>query len=85
MLSAFLLFCIETKAQEAGTHSTIPDKNNTKGRREIRKDERIKRHTEHEEKQNGEKLEAQSNKPFHKEKTHKTSKQPEREGEIIKK
>jgi hypothetical protein len=78
----FLFFSIETKAQEAGTHSAIPSKNTVKGRRELRKDKRIKRHEEQAEKSNQEKFEVKSDKPFYK-KEHKTASQDKRKEEEI--
>jgi hypothetical protein len=71
LLGFFLLFCIETNAQEAGTHSAIPSKTTSKGRRELRKDKRVKRHSEHFEKENGEKLESKSDVSFEKKTTNK--------------
>ena len=67
----FLFFCIEVNAQEAGTNSAIPGKTTIKGRRELRKDKRIKRHEKHLEKSNEENFETKSDKPFHKKRNRK--------------
>jgi len=47
ILSFCLFLCIEVNAQDrAGTHSEIPSETSMKGKKELRKDERVKRHTE---------------------------------------
>jgi hypothetical protein len=86
LLSLFLLLCIEVAAQDkAGTHSEIPSKTSMKGRRELRKDKRVKRHEEKALKANKEKLETQSDKSFIKKKHRKTPKNKKEDEEIIKK
>jgi len=86
LLSSALLLCIEVKAQsKAGTHSEIPSKTSMKGRRELHKDERVKRHEERALKANKKKLETQSDKPFIKKKHPKTPKNKKGGEEIVKK
>ncbi|HXU28584.1 MAG TPA: hypothetical protein VN698_15245 [Bacteroidia bacterium] len=70
----FLFFCIELNAQEAGTNSVVPSKTTAKGRRELRKDKRIKRHEKRAEKAKAENFETKSDKPFHKKRNRKALK-----------
>ncbi len=62
LLSFSLLLYIKVNAQ--GTHSEIPSKTSMKGRSELRKDKRVKRHEERALKSNKEKLKTHSDKPF---------------------
>jgi hypothetical protein len=85
ILSFSLFLCIEVKAQDkAGTHSESPSETSAKGRKELRKDERVKRHTEKHLKAEDEKLEKHSDKPFIKKEHPKTPK-GKKEEEVIRK
>lgn len=85
-LSFFVFACLSGNAQDkAGTHSEIPSKTSAKGRKELRKDERIKRHSEKNLKANKEEEETKSDKPFIKKEHPKAPKKEEKEEEIIKK
>ncbi len=85
ILSASLLLCIEVHAQErAGTRSEIPDETSMKGRKELRKDKRVKRHEEKRLKTNDKKWEKHSDKPYIKEEHPKTPK-GKKEEEVIRK
>ena len=65
----FLSVTVSGFAQaETGSASAIPDKHTVKGRRELRKDKRIKKHTEKSLSGNAENLQEKSDKPFHKKK-----------------
>ncbi len=66
-MTCLLLFVsIETKAQEAGKNSSVAATNSAKGRKELRKDKRIKRHEARALKSNQKKTQSEANKPFHK-------------------
>jgi|GEM_PF-1698810 hypothetical protein len=85
ILVFFLFLCIETNAQEAGTNSAIPSKTTVKGRRELRKDKRIKRHEKSAEKANAESFETKADKPFHKKRNRKALNKQKDAEEIRKK
>jgi len=72
-------------AQEAGTNSAIPSKTTAKGRRELRKDKRIKRHEKRAEKKNAENFETKADKPFHKKRNRKALKKQKNTEEVRKK
>ena len=75
----FLFSYVEMNAQDmAGSNSAIPSKTNMKGRHELRKDERIKRHEARVLKMNEAKEETHSDKPFHEKKYRKNSKDKKR-------
>lgn len=69
-----MFFCIEIHAQEAGKNSIVPSEKTVKGRRELRKDKRIKRHEKHLQKANEENYETKADKPFHKKRNRKVKK-----------
>ena len=84
-LSAFFLFFyLGVNAQEVGKHSAVPNSTTAKGRKELRKDKRIKTHENHLEKANEKKSEEKSDKPFHKQGHHKAVKK-EKNVEVRKK
>ena len=86
LLSFSLLLCaaLVNAQDKAGTRSEIPSEKTMKGREELRKDERVKRHTEKHLKADDKKLEKHADKPFIKEKHPKTPK-GKKEEEIIRK
>ena len=85
ILSSFLFLSVVVHAQDkAGTHSEIPSEKTIKGRRELSKDERVKKHTEKHLKADKEKLEKHSDKPFIK-KEHPNTPKGKKEEEIIRK
>ena len=86
LLSFSLLLCtaLVNAQNKAGTHSEIPSEKSMKGREELRKDERVKRHEEKHLKANDKKLEKHTDKPFIKE-GHPTTPKGKKEEEIIRK
>jgi hypothetical protein len=72
----FLSIYVEAVSAQAlsGSSVAIPSKTSIKGRHELRKDKRIKRHEARALKTNEKKLEAKSDKSFHKKKNRKASK-----------
>jgi hypothetical protein len=85
-LSFFLFAYLNGNAQDkAGTRSEIPSKTSAKGRKELRKDERVKYHEEKNLKSNKEKQQTKSDKPFVKKEHLKAPKNEKKEEEIIKK
>jgi len=85
LLSFLLLLCIEVSAQDkAGTHSESPSETSMKGRKELRKDERVKRHTEKHLKTDKEKWKKHSDEPFIK-KEHPNTPKGKKADEVIRK
>jgi hypothetical protein len=86
LLSSTLLLCIEINAQgKVGTRSEIPSKTSMKGRSELRKDKRVKRHEEKSLKSNKGKLKTHTDNPFIKEKHPKAPKDKKGKEEPIRK
>ena len=90
LLSLFLLAYLSGSAQAGkGADNASPDKTSTKGKRELRKDKGVKRHTEKSLKSNEEKQEKQANKPFIKKSSPKAPNgkkaRKEKNGELTKK
>jgi hypothetical protein len=83
LLSFSLLLCVGVNAQ--GTHSEIPSKTSMKGRSELRKDKRVKRHEEKSLKSNKEKVKTHSDKPFIKKEHPNTPKSKKAKEEPIRK
>lgn len=79
LLSSLLLLCIEVHAQNK---AESPIETTIKGRSELHKDERVKRHTEKHLKKDKEKWEAHSDKPFIK-KEHPNTPKGKKEKEVI--
>lgn len=86
VIICFLFSYVEINAQDlAGSNSAIPSKTTMKGRRELRKDKRIKKNEASVLKMNEAKEEAHSDKPFHEKKRRKFFKDKKRSDKEIRK
>ena len=85
ILSSSFFLSIGIHAQDKpDSHSEIPSKTSAKGRSELRKDDRVKKHDEKHVKTDKEKLEKHSDKPFIK-KEHPNTPKGKKEEKVIRK